>query len=131
VSKATLLYDEDCGFCRWTVERIRRWDRGDALRLLPIQSGEGAALLGDMDHETRMASWHLVGDDGVVHSAGAGVAPLLTLLPGGAPLAILTRLFPPGTNLAYRLVARNRERLGRMLGEQACSVDPTRSRPDA
>ncbi|MEX2555622.1 MAG: DUF393 domain-containing protein [Actinomycetota bacterium] len=124
-SETTLLYDADCGFCRWTSDRVRRWDRRGALRVLPIQSSEGQTLLGDMDEEQKMASWHLVGEDGVVRSAGAGVAPLFRLLPGGAPLAVMAGLFPKSTDRIYRLIARNREKLGRILGEQACAVDPS------
>jgi hypothetical protein len=33
--------------------------------------------------------------------------------------------FPKSTERLYRLIAENRERLGRMLGEQACAVDPS------
>lgn len=124
VSKATLLYDADCGFCRWTADRIRAWDRHRALRFVPIQSAEGDALLGDMDTERKIGSWHLVDEDGTVHSAGAGVDPLFRLLPVGAPFSLVARAFPRSTERFYRLVAANRERLGRMLGEQACSVDP-------
>lgn len=124
MSEATLLYDADCGFCRWSSDRIRRWDRRGSLRVIPIQSSEGQTLLGDMDEERKMASWHLVGEDGVVHSAGAGAAPLFRLLPGGKPLAMMAGLFPKSTDRLYRLIARNREKFGRMLGEQACSVDP-------
>ena len=132
MSKATLLYDADCGFCRWTAERIRAWDRHRVLRFVPIQSAEGEAMLGDMDPHRKMASWHLVDEDGTVHSAGAGVYPLFRLLPAGAPLSLLARAFPSSTERFYRLVAANRERLGRMLGEQACSVDPAaRSRTRA
>ena len=124
VGSATLLYDADCGFCRWSVDRIRRWDRRGSLRFVAIQSAEGDALLGDMDHERKMASWHLVAEDGVVRSAGAGVAPLFALLPAGMPLSVMARAFPKGADLLYRLVASNRDRLGRLLGNQACSVDP-------
>lgn len=132
MSKATLLYDADCGFCRWTAERIRAWDRRRALRFIPIQSAEGDALLGDMDAERKMASWHLVDEEGAIHSAGAGVDPLFRLLPAGAPISLTARAFPRSTERLYRLVAANRERFGRMLGEQACSVDPSdRSRSRA
>ena len=124
MSETTLLYDADCGFCRWSIDRIKRWDRRDALRVLPIQSAEAQTLLGDMDAEEKMASWHLVGEDGVVRSAGAGFAPLFRLLPGGKPLAAMASLFPKSTDRGYRLIARNRERFGRMLGEQTCAVDP-------
>jgi predicted DCC family thiol-disulfide oxidoreductase YuxK len=125
MSEATLLYDADCGFCRWTSDRIRRWDRRGSLRVIPIQSSEGQTLLGDMDEERKLASWHLVGEDGVVRSAGAGVAPLFRRLPGGKPLAMMAGAFPKSTDRLYRLIAKNRETLGRMLGEQACAVDPS------
>jgi predicted DCC family thiol-disulfide oxidoreductase YuxK len=125
MSEATLLYDADCGFCRWTSDRIRRWDRRGSLRVIPIQSSEGQTLLGDMDEERKLASWHLVGEDGVVRSAGAGVAPLFRCLPGGKPLAMMAGAFPKSTDRLYRLIAKNRETLGRMLGEQACAVDPS------
>ena len=125
MSEATLLYDADCGFCRWTADQIRRWDRRGTLRFAAIQSTEGASLLGDMDEERKMASWHLVGEDGVVRSAGAATGPLFKLLPAGAPLSMIAGAFPKSTDRVYRLVAANRERLGTLLGEQACAVDPT------
>ncbi len=132
MSKATLLYDEDCGFCRWSVERIRHWDRRGSLRFVPIQSAEGAALLGDMDQERRMASWHLVDEAGEVRSGGAGIDPLFRLLPAGGPLSLMARAFPKSADRLYRVVAGNRDRFGRMLGEKACSVDPAaRSRSSA
>jgi predicted DCC family thiol-disulfide oxidoreductase YuxK len=128
VARASLLYDEDCGFCRWSVERILRWDRRGQLRAVPLQSPEADALLLGMDRRRRMASWHLVEPDGRVTSAGAAGARLLELLPGGAPIAAVARAFPGATEAAYGLVARNRDRLGRWLGERACAVDPSRTR---
>lgn len=121
----TLLYDSDCGFCRWSVDKILRLDRRDALRTVPLQSAEANELLGAMDAERKMASWHLVDENGRVRSAGAGVGPLLRLLPGGRPLAIVAERFPKTTDRFYRIIARNRDRFGRILGAQACSVDPS------
>ena len=39
----TLIYDGDCGFCRRWVERVRRWDRRDALKKLGMG---GATVVG-------------------------------------------------------------------------------------
>jgi len=125
VSTPTLLYDADCGFCRWFVDRILRWDRRGVLRTVPLQSAEADALLGPMDVDLKMASWHLVDSHGTVRSAGAAVAPLYRLLPGGIPLALMAETFPRSTDRLYRLIARNRERFGQMLGSQACAVDPS------
>jgi predicted DCC family thiol-disulfide oxidoreductase YuxK len=128
---ATVLYDRDCGFCRWSMAKILAWDRRGALRPVPLQDPEADRLLPGKDRETRMASWHLVGPDGRVHSGGAAAAPLLRLLPGGRPLASLAASMPRATDRLYRFISRHRDRLGRMLGAQACSVDPQGVRWDS
>lgn len=128
MSSATLLYDEDCGFCRWAVDVILRWDRRGSVRALPIQGEEGHGLLGSLEPGERLDSAHLVEPDGTVHSAGALIEPLAARLPGGRPLAAMARLSPPATQLLYRTVARNRTTLGRWIGVRACRVDPARRR---
>jgi predicted DCC family thiol-disulfide oxidoreductase YuxK len=123
VSEAVLLYDADCGFCRWAVDRVLAWDRAGKLRPAALQ-GPQAELLGGMSEEAKMASWHLV-IDGNVYSGGAVAAPLLRLLPGGRPLASVVAMFPGLSDRAYRLVARNRDGFGRLAGAR-CQVDPER-----
>jgi predicted DCC family thiol-disulfide oxidoreductase YuxK len=108
VSEAVILYDRSCGFCRRSVERVLRWDRHRRLRPVALQDPEADELLRGMDDERKMASWHLVTADGAVYSAGAAVPPLLGLLPGGRPLALLTAALPGPTERAYRYVARTR-----------------------
>ena len=44
--------------------------------------------------------------------------------PAGAPIAPIASAFPRTADRAYRWVTRHRERLGRVLGERACAVDP-------
>jgi predicted DCC family thiol-disulfide oxidoreductase YuxK len=119
-----LLYDADCGFCRWSLDKILARDRYHRIRPLPLHSAEAGALLPGMDEKTKMASWHLVLPDGTVRSAGDAVAPLLRLLPKGRPLASVAATMPGLTRATYRIVARNREKFGRMLGQKACAVDP-------
>jgi predicted DCC family thiol-disulfide oxidoreductase YuxK len=111
----SLLYDDDCGFCRWSLHLILRWDRHGRLRPVAIQSEEGARLLADLSEEERLASFHLVAPDGSLASAGAAAVPLARLLPGGRPLAALFGAFPRATDGAYRWVADHRTALGRVL----------------
>lgn len=127
MDRVTLLYDDDCGFCRWIAAKILRWDRRGSMRALPIQGPGAEALLEDMDPARRMASWHLVTTQGAVRSGAAAVGPLARMLPGGRPIAYVAELFPGLTELAYRQVARHRGTLGRVIGAKACSVDPSRS----
>jgi predicted DCC family thiol-disulfide oxidoreductase YuxK len=130
MERHVVLYDEDCGFCRWSLARLLRWDRAGRLRAAPIQSEEGDGLLADLSEEDRLASWHLVTPDGRRYSGGAATGPMARLLPAGAPVAFLAETFPRSTDRLYRWVARHRDMLGRRLGAQACAVDPsTRSGP--
>src|SRR3954471_11521622 len=75
VSRAAILYDADCGFCKWCLAQVLRLDRERRLRPVALQSPEAEALLPGMDAEERMASWHLVMPDGQVSSAGAAFDP--------------------------------------------------------
>jgi predicted DCC family thiol-disulfide oxidoreductase YuxK len=123
---AVILYDSDCGFCRWAVAKILAWDRRRHLRAVALQSKEAAELLPQMNERERMASWHLVAPDDRVYSAGRAAPPLLRLLPGGRGLAAIPASFPGSTERLYRWVADHREGLARLVGAKACSVDPER-----
>ncbi|HSJ51146.1 MAG TPA: DUF393 domain-containing protein [Actinomycetota bacterium] len=122
-----LVYEGECGFCRWSADLVLRWDRRRCLRAVPIRSEEGDRLLAGIPFSRRVATWHLRAPEGRVESGGRAVAPLLRLLPGGAPLAATAERFPGATDRLYELVARHRERLGRLIGRRACSVDPAGS----
>ena len=120
-----LLYDADCSFCRWSLDKILSWDRAQRLRPLPIQSEEGSRLLAPIPPDARLDSWHLVGADGRVFSGGAVAPPLARLLPGGRPLAAVFAALPGVTERAYRLVARHRDDLARVLRiDSNCQVRP-------
>jgi len=125
---ATVLYDDDCGFCRWSADVLRRWDRRGRLRFAPIQGATGRRLLADVDPVERLDSWHVVTADGARRSAGAALAPALERLPGGTALAWLARAAPSATEAAYRMVAERRTPIGRALGAEACAVDPSHPR---
>jgi predicted DCC family thiol-disulfide oxidoreductase YuxK len=114
-----VLYDSDCGFCRWSLAKLLALDRRSRLRPVALQTPEADALLADMDPGERVASWHLVSPDGSRWSAGAAAPPLVRLLPGGgAPAAVLERA-PRLTERAYRWVADHRSRFSGLIPESA------------
>jgi predicted DCC family thiol-disulfide oxidoreductase YuxK len=113
--RPVVLYDDDCAFCKWSLDKILAWDRRQRLRPVAIQSDEGQGLLANMPEPERLDSWHVVLPSGEVRSAGAAAAPLAELLPAGRPLAFLCRCFPRLTDRAYRRVAANRNRFARWL----------------
>jgi len=117
--RATLLYDRDCGFCRWCLGKVLAWDRGRSIRPVAIQSEEADRLLTGVPEQERLASWHLVDESATVRSAGAAFPELFRLLPAAAPLAVLTGRAPRATDRAYRWVAGSRSRWSKLVSDGA------------
>jgi predicted DCC family thiol-disulfide oxidoreductase YuxK len=98
------------------MESLLTWDgRRGRLRPVPIQSDEGALLLHGVPEELRLASFHLVDDDGTVVSGGPALADVFRALPGGGPIARLLELSPGATAAGYDWVATNRVALSRFI----------------
>jgi predicted DCC family thiol-disulfide oxidoreductase YuxK len=129
MAEASVLYDADCGFCRWSLGKLLAFDRRRTLRPVALQDPEADTLLGEMGEERKMASWHLVTPDGQVRSAGAAVGPLLRFIPGGRPFAALAEAFPRATDRVYWWVAANRGRLGRLPLRRGRSCARRRKEP--
>jgi predicted DCC family thiol-disulfide oxidoreductase YuxK len=147
--QAIVIYDNDCGFCRWSLAVLlsRDAERSEdrrALRPLPLGTPEADYLLHDLTVEEREASWHLVIDPPAAadfeqlsfdlsgpatggapitgalrFSAGAAFAPALRLLPRGRRLAWLVARVPGTTERGYRWVAGHRGLLGHLVGRRA------------
>ena len=107
--RAWLLYDADCGLCKFVVARVLELDRARRLRPVALQDPRAAELLPGLGEEERLRSFHLVDSSGAVHSAGEGIAELVPLL----------RRFPRLSSRLYWLVAGNRDRLGRFIPDFA------------
>jgi predicted DCC family thiol-disulfide oxidoreductase YuxK len=118
-AQAVVLYDDECGFCKWSLDKILAWDRAGIVRPVSIQSPEGDELLAAIPKSERLRSWHLALPSGELRSGGAAAAPLVAMLPGGRPLAYLFRRCPRVTDSAYRYVAEHRGRFARLIGVDA------------
>lgn len=119
VSDATLVYDDDCGFCTWWAEQIAR--RTD-LSLV------GFSALTDDQHERLPADYeecaHLLTDEEMYSCGEAIEEALLQSDVGGEakPLAEFARQFDEYSRLrerAYRFVADRRDLFGNVV-----SADP-------
>jgi predicted DCC family thiol-disulfide oxidoreductase YuxK len=119
MAETLVLYDADCGFCRWSLGKLLAWDRRRLLRPVALQGPEADRLLAGMGEEERMSSWHLVSEDGEVRSGGEALAPLFRTLPGGRPLAALAERMPRLADRGYRFVAEHRTAFGRPVSEGA------------
>lgn len=114
-----VLYDADCGFCRWAMAWAVRRDHHHVLVTVPIQSPLGSKLLVDVVPSDRLRSAHVVRDDGCRHSGGAAAADVLCVLPPTRALGRLARSLPKTTALLYGVVAGRRKSFGRLIGNEA------------
>jgi hypothetical protein len=60
--RAVILFDNDCGFCRWSLSNLLAGDRHGRLRPVALQSDQADDFLMGMDRERKMESWHLPQD---------------------------------------------------------------------
>ncbi len=118
-SPLLVFYDEECGYCRWSVAKLLRFDRDRRLRLIAIQSPQGERLLADVAPELRLESAHLIDGDGKLFSGGAAAAPIAAALPSLARSAPLLRRLSRPVNAGYNLIAANREKVGRLVGSSS------------
>jgi predicted DCC family thiol-disulfide oxidoreductase YuxK len=111
-----LLYDGECRVCRFTARLVVRLDTTHAIAILPLQDPAAEPLLEPLPEEERLATWRLARADGSLAGYGAGVPELLVAMRLTRPLGRALALAPAGAlDASYRLVARNRSRIGRLV----------------
>ena len=126
-----VLYDADCGICTRTASILRRTDRGARLRLVPLQRPPS---LPDLPPAAELAeAMHVRDGSGRWFRGGEAAVRIAAELPPLRPIVWATRLpgVPGLMDVAYRLVARHRQTLSRLLGEQACRLPSRGSSPAA
>ncbi len=111
----TLFYDAGCGVCSWLALRALRAAPAHTVRALPIDSVEAERHMSALSYEARWASWHILGEDGRLHSGGAAAPVLLEQLRHTRALVRLLRAIPRITERLYRLGATTRSLWGRLV----------------
>jgi len=127
VSDATLVYDDDCGFCTWWADFF---ERRSSFRIV------GFSALTDRERERLPDDYescsHLLAD-GTVYSCGESVEQALVRSAVGQsarPLVEFLRNFEDYARFrenAYRWVADNRSALGAVVSK----TPPARQQTDA
>jgi len=121
--RLTVLYDRDCGFCRWSVAWLLRNTQPGSIRAHEIQSSDGVALLdaaGVPEHR-RLATAHAVPTDGppAALRSGADATALVTgVLRGraGRGVGLAIRAIPgPLRRGGYGWIASHRTAVGRLV----------------
>jgi predicted DCC family thiol-disulfide oxidoreductase YuxK len=114
-----LVFDGGCGYCRNWVNRVQQWDRNGSLEFLPFQAPGVRERFPWIPEGAYSDAVQLVAPNGATWEGAGAVEKLLTLLPGGRPLALLFRI-PTARRAAdavYRWVAAHR-------ATAACDLPP-------
>jgi predicted DCC family thiol-disulfide oxidoreductase YuxK len=123
-----VFYDADCGFCTRTATLLRRVERSGRLRPMPLQRATEIAP-GAPPEDRLLEEMHVRDTSGRWVAGGAAwlqiahVVPLMKPLAFLAELPILRSLVEP----VYAVIARNRHRISRLLGDGDCSLDRNRA----
>jgi len=108
----TVLYDSECNLCNSQVRFIKKRDRKNLFRFVPLQSGEGKEMLhkaGLPEDELDTVVYEKSGRHYLRSSAALGI---LRDLGGGWRLLGSLVIIPAAIrDFFYRLVARNRHLL--------------------
>lgn len=110
--KGTILYDSECNLCNSQVRFIKKRDRKNLFRFVPLQSEEGSEMLreaGLPDNELDTVVYEKSGHHYLRSSAVLGI--LRDLGGGWAILGSLAIVPTVIRDFFYRLIARYRHRL--------------------
>jgi predicted DCC family thiol-disulfide oxidoreductase YuxK len=119
-----LVFDGDCGFCRFWVTRVQR-RTGDRVEYVPYQSPDVAGRAPHLSREHFVRAVHLIEPDGQTSSGALAVFRLLAMT-DELPTALnrtgsaLTRIYQsvPGaaavSEAGYRFVANHRRLFTRL-----------------
>ena len=126
-SAPVVLYDGDCGFCTWVVDKIAARVEPGAVEIVPLQAPRADEVLaGRLDERAKWESWHLVEPDGALFSGGDAIPRVLRHVRGGRFAGRVAARFPRAASALYRVAARHRDKLGRVVHADRCRAPGTR-----
>ena len=103
------VMDAECAVCSWGAQMIHRLDRTGKVRICPIQTPLGAALLSHYNMEPKDPTSWLFIDQGVAHADFEAVIYAGRLFGGWGKWTAVLRILPkPIRDWLYIRLARNR-----------------------
>lgn len=118
MAEATIVYDEDCGFCIRSLDWVRSRDKRGVFETVGCRSEARAKRFPRIAEAACLKEMYLVETGGRTLAGGDAAAAIFRRLPGYGLLGALLAapMLRHVTRAGYRLVARNRRRLGCSAG---------------
>lgn len=112
MQQAILIFDGSCGFCRSSIDWIRKRDTEGRFEYFPFQDDSFGRRFPELTREACMRALHLVMEDGSVRVGAEALPVVLERLPSWRRLAPLLGhpLLGPINRWMYRQVAQSRAR---------------------
>jgi len=112
--RAVVLYDGMCRFCRSQIAILQRLDLARRLDFVSLHDPRVACDFPEIPFENLMREMYLIDRSGVAHGGADALRVVSRRLPLLWPLALFLHipLSGPIWTWLYRIVARNRYRLG-------------------
>ena len=115
--KHQVLWDGDCAFCQRSIEWIERRNTGE-LEFVAYQQAPSSLLNEELRRACSEAVHVITRDGRILQAADAWLFMLRAIGWRAVPAVLETPPFHWLTELGYRIVARNRHRLSRLLFRQ-------------
>lgn len=104
-----VFMDGECMLCSRSARLIARLDTSESIRICPVQSPTGKAVLTHYGLDSDNPESWLYLEDGLAYGALDGIIHVGERLGGWGRLTSIFRLLPQGArNWLYRRIARNR-----------------------
>ena len=113
MDKISVIYDDNCEFCRWSIKWLKEQDRNFVLRFIPCQSEERKKEFPQIEESRCLSALQVILLDQSVHSGFDGIASIMRFLPRLKFLGFILS-FPFIKILGryvYRWIAKNRYRI--------------------
>jgi len=121
----TVLYDSECNLCNSQVRFIKKRDKGNLFRFVPLQSEEGGDMLREAGLPDNELDTVVYQKSGRHYLRSSAVLSILRDLGGGWRILGSLVIVPAVIrDFFYRLVARNRHRLSALYRRRVSTREP-------
>ncbi|MEO1493482.1 MAG: DCC1-like thiol-disulfide oxidoreductase family protein [Pseudomonadota bacterium] len=108
-AKPIAFMDGDCVLCTWGARMIARFDRSGEIRICPVQTPLGTAVMGHYGMAPDDPESWLFLEDGIAWKGMEAIIRVAERCGGPGRLISVMRVFPRGVRAwIYRRIARNR-----------------------
>lgn len=112
-----LIYDDKCKICNLGIEKVRKLDNANLIRLVPLSNPQVPPHIVLPSKEAMQKHMYLINPDGITYKGADAVAEILKIFPESKLAAKITSfpLFKPLARLIYSIVANNRMKLSKLI----------------